>query len=69
MYNRVLNNPKITIKTNCNIKQWNGDNDILSSVDIVNSVSGEEENILCDGAFIAIGHVPNTKVCVCVCVW
>lgn len=56
-------NKKIEWKTNFNIKKWLiDDNNELSGALLQNSTNPElKEEINCTGAFIAIGHTPNTK--------
>ena len=61
MLNRVMNNEKIIIRTNTVVTDWKGEDGILKGAIIKDSITGEQEEIECDGAFIAIGHVPNTK--------
>ena len=62
MLQRAIDNPKINILTNKKIIRWQGQNGILSGIQIANINSNDEtiEDIHCDGAFIAIGHRPNT---------
>ncbi len=56
-------NKKIEWKTNFNVKKWLlDDNNELSGALLQNSTNPDlKEEINCTGAFIAIGHTPNTK--------
>lgn len=56
-------NPKIEWKTNFSVKKWLlDDNNELSGALLQNSNDPNlKEKINCTGAFIAIGHTPNTK--------
>ena len=63
MLERARKNAKITFLTNKKVIHWFGkEKDVLSGLKICDAETGEgEEDIHCDGAFIAIGHKPNTK--------
>lgn len=61
MLNRVRNNPKIKFLLNSQVLEWSGSNNILSGAVIKNILTNITEHIECDGAFIAIGHKPNTN--------
>ena len=61
MQNRVLDNEKINIYWNSEVKEVIGD-DFVTGVDIVNNKSKEVSNIKLSGLFIAIGHKPNTDI-------
>ena len=56
-------NKKIEWKTNFNVKKWlTDDNNELSGALLHDSTNPDlKEEINCTGAFIAIGHTPNTK--------
>jgi|TARA_B100001093_G_scaffold483023_1_gene515171 thioredoxin reductase (NADPH) len=61
MLDRAKNNPCIDILTNKSIKSINGSQkDGISSVALVDSLTGEESNFNCEGVFYGIGHTPNT---------
>ena len=71
MLQRAIDNPKINILTNKKIIRWKGQNGILSGIQIANTNNNDDNNnndnnnetiedVNCDGAFIAIGHRPNT---------
>ena len=59
MQDRVLANPKITVRWNEQVVEVLGD-DFITGVRVRNTVSGQEEDLPCGGLFIAIGHTPNT---------
>jgi thioredoxin reductase (NADPH) len=57
---KVLNNPKVEIWWNSEVKEING-TEKLESVKILNSKTGEEKNLPLDGMFVAIGSQPATE--------
>ena len=59
---RVLNHPKISIRWDSEVVEFAGKNDRLTHVVVKNKKSGEEGNIDVEGAFVAIGHDPNTNL-------
>jgi thioredoxin reductase (NADPH) len=61
MQDRVLSNPKIAVKYNTVVEEFTG-NEKLSGVKLKDSVSGEVSEMAVEGAFIAIGHNPNTAL-------
>ena len=61
MQNRVLDNEKINIYWNSEVKEVLGD-DSVTGIDIINNKSKEVSNIELSGLFIAIGHKPNTDI-------
>ncbi|MES2765945.1 MAG: thioredoxin-disulfide reductase [Bacteroidota bacterium] len=67
MLERAQKNPKIKFLLNSTVKQFCGTvNDFgakkLTNIDIENTVTGEITNVPADGAFVAIGHKPNTQL-------
>lgn len=63
---RVLENPTISVRWNSTVEGFEGTktNDgepLLTHVNIKSKVTGEVERFAADGAFVAIGHDPNTK--------
>jgi len=60
MYDRVVNNPKIEIKTFRQIKEWLSNDKGLSGAVLEDTRDGSTETIEATGAFIAIGHTPIT---------
>ena len=61
MIQRVKDNKKIKLATFKKVEKWHGENGILSGATLSDLRTGVTEEITCDGAFIAIGHKPNTK--------
>ena len=61
MQNRVLENKKINIHWNSEVKEVLGD-DAVTGIRIFNNISNEMSNINLQGLFIAIGHKPNTDI-------
>ncbi len=61
MLQRVQQNKKIKLATHRQVVKWHGEKGVLSGATLVSTETGETEEIQCDGAFIAIGHKPNTK--------
>ena len=63
MVERVIKNPKISIKYNSIVKNIIGTKDSgVESIEIEDVKSKTTSVFNCDGVFMAIGHVPNTKI-------
>ena len=63
MVERAINNPKISIKYNSIVKNIIGTKDSgVQSIEIEDVKSKRTSVFNCDGVFMAIGHVPNTKI-------
>ena len=64
MQDRALNNSKISVMWNSEIVEMHGDpqDGGLKSVDIKDLLSNETRNHKTDGAFMAIGHKPNSDI-------
>lgn len=63
MGERAINHPKIEMVWNSAVEAILPDeNEQVRAVKIKNVKSGKESEIACKGAFIAIGHTPNTKL-------
>jgi len=63
MQERAKNNPKIKFLWNKNISEFVGTPQTgLKGIRLKDTISGEENVFECQGAFLAIGHVPNTQV-------
>jgi thioredoxin reductase (NADPH) len=60
MQKRAMDNPKIKFIFNTEVKEIMGEGHV-SSVKLVNSKTNNESEMLIDGVFVAIGHMPNTK--------
>src|SRR3989344_5769442 len=61
MQDRVLSNPKITVEYNQAVDEFVG-TDHLTAVRVKDNVSGQVAQRPIEGAFIAIGHKPNTEI-------
>jgi thioredoxin reductase (NADPH) len=62
MEERVRKTENIEILTNTSTVEVMGDGQVVSSVKVVNTASGEELEIPATGFFVAIGHKPNTDI-------
>jgi len=63
MQKRVYNNPKIEIKWNRIVTEFIASSEsIFEAVRLQNPHTGEKEIYPCNGAFIGIGHAPNTEL-------
>ena len=63
MVERALKNPKISIKYNTIVKNIIGTKDSgVESIEIEDIKSKTTSVFHCDGIFMAIGHIPNTKI-------
>ena len=58
----VLNNPKITIVWNTTVKEFKGNDGGMLTTAVLEDVTNPENvtELAVDGAFVAIGHIPNT---------
>ncbi len=61
MQEEVFSNKKINILWNKEISEIIGDGKIVTGVKLMDTKSGAVSGFKCDGVFLAIGHVPNTK--------
>ncbi len=61
MQQRALSNEKIDVLWNTEIRAFNGENS-LNSVTLFNNLLNKEYEFDLDGAFVAIGHSPNTEI-------
>ncbi|MDN3241962.1 thioredoxin-disulfide reductase [Glycomyces tritici] len=62
MAERALANPKIEVAWNSAVTQVNGTDGKVSSVDLVDTVTGEARVLPATGLFIAIGHDPRSEL-------
>ena len=63
MVERALANPKIKISFNSSVEDIKGTKETgVTSIMMNNTISGIVEEKKCDGVFMAIGHIPNTKL-------
>ena len=61
MQERILNNKKIKIHWNSEVREVLGDKEV-KGIDIVNNLNNTTKEIKLQGVFIAIGHQPNTFI-------
>jgi thioredoxin reductase (NADPH) len=61
MIDKAKANPKIKFVMNTQITEIKGDFKV-EGVKLKNNVTGEESEMPIDGVFVAIGHIPNSKV-------
>ena len=61
MQERILNNKKIEIHWNSEVKEVLGDKEV-KGIEIINNLNNSTKEIKLQGVFIAIGHKPNTNI-------
>ena len=61
MQERILNNKKIEIHWNSEVKEVLGDKEV-KGIEIINNLNNTTKEIKLQGVFIAIGHKPNTTL-------
>ena len=61
MARRAVEHPKVDVLWNSTVESLHGDG-TLSSATVKNVLTGETSELPLDGLFVAIGHIPNTKV-------
>ncbi len=61
---RLFKNPKISVEWNAAIDEFLGGGEPLglTGVRLKSTKDGSTKEIKCDGAFVAIGHKPNTEI-------
>ena len=63
MVDRAMSNHKISIKFNSIVKDIIGTKDSgVESIEILDVESNKSSLFKCNGVFMAIGHIPNTKI-------
>ena len=63
MIERALSNSKIKVEYNTTVEDIKGSQETgVQSVILKDTQTGELRDYACDGIFMAIGHVPNTKL-------
>lgn len=64
MQDRLFKKENIEILWNTVVESFTGDDNppSLTGVKLKNTENGEESTLACEGAFVAIGHVPNTEL-------
>ncbi len=60
MAERVLNNPKVEVLYNTEVREVIGDQ-VVNSLKIFNNVDNTEKTLEVSGMFLAIGHIPVTE--------
>ncbi|MDX2113394.1 MAG: thioredoxin-disulfide reductase [Alphaproteobacteria bacterium] len=61
---RLFKNPKVSVEWNAEVDEFLGGGEplALTGVRLKNTKDGSTKELTCDGAFIAIGHSPNTEI-------
>jgi thioredoxin reductase (NADPH) len=62
MQDRLFKHEKIEVIWDSIVEEVLGDGKLVSGVKLKNVKTNEVKNFNCDGVFVAIGHVPNTKI-------
>ena len=62
MQERALKNDKIDVVWNATIADIRGEGGVVTSVLLEDTVTGEQTELATDGVFLAIGHIPNTRL-------
>ncbi|CAE6460327.1 unnamed protein product [Rhizoctonia solani] len=62
MAKRLTNHPKVTVLWNTVAIECKGDGDLLNSLRIKDTKTGEEKDLQVNGLFYAIGHEPATAL-------
>ena len=61
MQERILNNKKIEIHWNSEVKEVLGDQEV-KGIEIINNLNNTSKELKLQGVFIAIGHIPYTSI-------
>ena len=63
MIDRAMANPKISVEYNSNVNDIIGTKETgVTAVRLKDTISGAKRDVVCDGIFMAIGHIPNTQL-------
>jgi len=63
MIDRALVNPKISVEYNSTVDDIIGTKETgVTAVRLKDTISGAKRDVVCDGIFMAIGHIPNTQL-------
>ena len=63
MIDRAMANPKISVEYNSNVDDIIGTKETgVTAVRLIDTISGAKRDVVCDGIFMAIGHIPNTQL-------
>ena len=58
----IINNPKIEIFYNSEIKKINGDSNHVTDIDVKNKLTNKTSNLKVSGVFVSIGLIPNSSL-------
>lgn len=61
MQDKVLKNKKVDVIWDSKVVEILGDGKFVTGVKLKNVKTNEEKEFSCQGVFLAIGHIPNTK--------
>lgn len=62
MQDKIKANPKVEIIWNSEVKEVLGDGKLVNALKLFNNSENKESELKVDGLFLAIGHIPNTKI-------
>ena len=63
MIDRAMANPKISVEYNSNVDDIIGTKETgVTAIRLKDTISGAKRDVVCDGIFMAIGHIPNTQL-------
>lgn len=62
MQDKIKANPKVEIIWNSEVKEVLGDGKLVNALKLFNNSENKESELKVDGMFLAIGHIPNTKI-------
>lgn len=62
MQDKIKANPKVEIIWNSEVKEVLGDGKLVNALKLFNNNENKESELKVDGLFLAIGHIPNTKI-------
>ena len=63
MIDRAMANPKISVEYNSNVDDIIGTKETgVTAVRLKDTITGAKRDVVCDGIFMAIGHIPNTQL-------
>ena len=63
MIDRAMANPKISVEYISNVDDIIGTKETgVTAVRLKDTISGAKRDVVCDGIFMAIGHIPNTQL-------
>lgn len=62
MQDKIKANPKVEIIWNSEVKEILGDEKLVNGIKLFNNVDNKGSVLNVNGMFLAIGHIPNTKI-------